>query len=143
MKKEIIIKLETNIDHLTGEEIGAALQYLNDMEETLDASCFFGTGKKNRPCQKLEVLCREESRDAVIAAVFTHTHTLGVRVARIERLTLPRSADKMEIDGETVRAKRYTAGGAEHLRPEADDLARLAQKRGLGMPGLRIKRADD
>lgn len=77
MRKETIIKLESTIDHLSGEEIGFALQVLNEMQEVLDASYFCGIGKKNRPCGKLEVLCARGNEELVISAIFRHTHTLA------------------------------------------------------------------
>lgn len=141
MTRETIIKLETNVDHLTAEEIGAALQNLNDMPEALDASYFSGIGKKNRPCGKLEVLCRKGDEELVAQAVFRHTHTLGLRLMEIERLVLDRASAMTIIDGQKASAKVYTLEGVRYQRPEAAELARLAEERGLGMPALRIGKA--
>lgn len=143
MRKEIIIKLESNIDHLTGEEIGAALQFLNDMKEVLDAACFSGIGKKNRPCEKLEVLCTRDCADIVIQAIFRHTHTLGLRIMEVERLVLDRSEGNKELDEGPARTKNYILEGVRYQRPEADELIRLASEKGLGMPALRIAKIRD
>lgn len=141
MTRETIVKLETSIDHLTAEEIGAALRILNAMPETLDASYFSGIGKKNRPCGKLEVLCRKGNEELVAMAVFRHTHTLGLRLMEIERLVLDRETARTVIGGQKVDAKIYTLEGTRYQRPEAADLARLAEEQGLGMPALRIGKA--
>ena len=143
MKIETIVKLESNIDHLSGEEIGAALESLNGMEEVLDASYFSGIGKKNRPCGKLEVLCAMGHEDLVAKAIFRHTHTLGLRMMEARRLVLERSEGKAEFEDGLVRVKNYVLEGVRYQRPEADELIRLAREKDLGMPALRICKAGD
>ena len=141
MKKERIIKLESNVDHLSGEEVGAALQALNDLPEVLDASYFSGIGKKNRPCGKFEVLCLRDCLDLVTEAVFRHTHTLGLRIMELERLVLPRNEGKLDLEDELVETKNYLLEGVQYQRPEADALISLAKKKKVGMPALRISRS--
>lgn len=143
MRKETIVKLESTIDHLSGEEIGSALQILNGMREVLDASYFGGLGKKNRPCGKLEVLCEKGNEDKVIRAIFRHTHTLGLRIMEVERLVLERSEGELELEEGLVKSKNYLLEGARYQRPEADELMRLAQAKGLGMPALRFIKSRD
>ena len=140
MHQETILKFETNIDHLSAEEIGAALQILNEMTEVLDASYFSGLGKKNRPCGKLELLCHKEHEDLVARAIFRHTHSLGVRVMELRRIVLERSEGSIEMDDEKLRAKKYLLEGVEYLRPEADELIRVAKQKKLGLPSLRINK---
>lgn len=138
MTREAIIKLETNVDHLSAEEIGAALQTLNDLAEVLDASYYPGIGKKNRPCGKLELLCHKENMDSVVQAVFRHTHTLGLRYCEMDRLIVPRSVEETNLAGQKIRAKTYVLDGVTYQRPEADDLRELARKGNVGMPAMRM-----
>lgn len=134
---EAITLLETNIDHLTGEEIGQALDALNDLPEVLDASWFSGIGKKNRPAGLLRIICRPESESAALEAIFRHTHSLGVRRQKMDRLVLPRN--NVMSRGKNLPAKAYLLEGVEYLRPEADAVAALAKKLGLGAPAIRLK----
>lgn len=131
---EEITLLETNIDHLTGEEIGRALETLNAMPEVLDAAWFAGIAKKNRPAGLLRLICRPENENSVLGAMFRHTHSLGIRRQKMDRLILPR---KNVPDGD-LPAKAYLLEGVEYLRPEADAVADLADRLGLGMPAIRI-----
>lgn len=140
MKHEIIIQMETAIDHLTGEELGQALEALNGMPEVLDAIYLCGLGKKNRPAGLLQVLCREENSDAVCAAIFRHTHTLGIRMQKIERVVLPRGIGEEECAGESAPAKIYELEGMSYARPEADAAREIARKRKVGAPALRFAR---
>lgn len=134
---EAISLLETNIDHLTGEEIGQALDALNDLPEVLDATWFSGIGKKNRPAGLLRVICRPENETAVLEAMFRHTHSLGIRRQKMERFVLPRKNIIQQSNG--LPAKAYLLEGVEYLRPEADAVAALAKKLGLGAPAIRLK----
>lgn len=140
MKREKIIQLETSLDHLDGEETGHALCIINDMPQVLDALYLTGIGKKNRPAGLLQVICRPGDEEAVCRAIFRHTHTLGIRIREVERVILPRREASVSLAGEKVRAKEYEIEGETYIRPEADDLARLAEKLDLGSPALRSSR---
>ena len=131
--------LETSLDHLSGEEVGAALSALSAMPEVLDAIYLTGVGKKNRPCGLLQVICRPEDEETVLAAIFRHTHTLGVRTREAERVILPRRAARARVGRDVVRAKAYEIEGEGYLRPEADEIARLAARDGLGAPAYRLR----
>lgn len=139
MQRETIIVLETVIDHITGEEIGNAVEQLNAMPQVLDAVYIPALGKKNRPCGLMQVLCRPEDEDHAVTALFRHTHALGVRRQELERYTLPRRSDCVEIEGKPVRAKIHQLEGQSYVRPEAEELARLARQRNIGMPALRLE----
>lgn len=131
-----IVLLETNLDHLTGEEAGLALDALNDMPEVLDAAWYTGIGKKNRPCGLLRLICLPENEEKAVMAIFRHTHTLGVRRQVMQRYILQRWPSKMP--GSDLPAKAYSLEGVEYLRPESDAVAALAKKNTLGAPAIRI-----
>lgn len=143
MRREKICKLETNIDHLSGEELGAALLALNAMPEALDAIYITGMGKKNRPAGILEVICHPQDEEIVCMAIFRHTHTLGIRTQTMERLVLPREAGEAQILGEIVKVKNYDLENEKFSRPEADEICRISQKRNLGAPALRFMRREN
>lgn len=138
MRKQKIVMLETVFDHLTGEEIGQAIETLNAMPQILDAAVFSGIGKKNRPAWLLQALCLPEHEEAVVAAVFRHTHTLGIRRMEMERYILPRCAETMERGGQSLPAKGYALENEEYARPEADAVKEFCAARGLGAPAFRF-----
>lgn len=135
---EEIVLLESNIDHLTGEEAGAALTNLNDMPCVLDAIWLTGMGKKNRPAGLLSVICKPENELEAVKAFFRHTHTLGIRRQKMQRYVLGRRAARLPESG--APAKAYLLEGEEYLRPEADWIMREAREKNLGAPALRITR---
>lgn len=142
MDTEKIILLETNLDHLSGEELGHALESLNGMPEILDAIYLPGIGKKNRPCGLLRVICRPEVEITACDAIFRHTHALGIRRQLIERYMLPRASATLKIENEEVLAKIHELQGETYIRPEADALKGLANKLGVGTPALRFHKRD-
>lgn len=138
MRKEKIVMLETVFDHLTGEEIGQALEALNALPQILDAAVFPGIGKKNRPAWLMQVLCRPEQEDEAVSAMFRHTHSLGIRRLEMERYVLPRCAETVEREGRRLAAKGYVLENAEYVRPEADAVKDFCASRGIGAPAFRF-----
>lgn len=138
MDTEKITVFECSIDHLTGEEIGHALEALSNMPEILDVICLTGIGKKNRPAVLLQALCRPEQETSVRDAIFRHTHTLGLRQRTTLRHVLPRSKETMQIGEEIVAAKGHMLENETYLRAEADEIKRIARKHGKGAPAFRF-----
>lgn len=139
MNLEKIVLFETMLDHLTGEELGNALNMLNAMSEVLDALWLSGIGKKNRPAGLLQVMCYPDSEIAVRDAIFRHTHALGLRRQIVERYTLERERVTLSLGNEQIPAKAHELGGTIYARPEADALAALAARHGVGVPALRFR----
>ncbi len=135
---EQVLQLETHLDHLSGEELGLALTALTALPETLDVLWLPGIGKKNRPAGLLRVLCRPADGESVSLAILRHTHSLGLRRQRLERLALPREAAGLHRAGETLEAKAYTLEGRRYVRAEADGVKAAAARLGVGAPALRF-----
>lgn len=135
--QEPVLQLETHIDHLNGEDLGAALSALSRMDEVLDVLWLPGVGKKNRPAGLLRVLCLPANQECVVSAVLRHTHTLGLRLQVVNRLVLPRKAVRTLIGGKSLLAKTYKVDGVFYARPEADALEETAKSLGVGIPALR------
>ncbi|MDR1856584.1 MAG: LarC family nickel insertion protein [Desulfovibrio sp.] len=141
--REIVVQIETHLDHLTGEELGMALEALAEAPGALDVLWLPGTGKKNRPAGLLRVLCLPRHVEEVSGLVFRHTHTLGLRRQFLERRVLPREAAQVDCGGRIVPAKAYAVEGRRHARPEADAVQERARELGVGAPGLRISLVED
>lgn len=136
--EEDVMQLECHLDHLTGEELGAALERLAAAPEVLDVLWLPGTGKKNRPAGLLRVLCRPADGEEVTRQTLRHTHSLGLRHQLLRRVVLPRRAATCPCGGADLAAKEYLLEGRAYVRPEADAVARRATALGLGAPALRL-----
>lgn len=135
--REVVIQLEAHLDHLTGEELAHAMECLMETG-ALDVLWLPGIMKKGRPGGALRVLCRDEALPSVRAAFFRHTHTLGLRESRLERVILPRREGALRVDGEPLAAKAYRVDGVTYLRPEYEDLAAQARRSGGSIVSLRV-----
>ena len=134
---EAVVQFESHIDHLNGEDLGAALTALSAMPEVLDVLWLPGVGKKNRPAGLLRVLCLPGQRGCVAEAILRHTHTLGLRVQCLERMVASRHSAVAEVAGQQLPAKEYVIEGQTYIRPESDALEAAARQRGVGVPALR------
>ncbi len=129
--------LESHVDHLTGEELGAFFPALQEAG-ALDVLFLPGVMKKNRPGGALRVICGEEHLEAVQAAFFRHSLTLGLRRSRMERVVLPRRAGHVESAFGPLEAKDFELEGRWLHRPEHEALRRLAEKTGRSVAELRF-----
>ncbi len=131
--------LTTNIDHLTGEELGVFLESIMQ-SGALDVIHLPGTMKKNRPGCQVQVMCRPDKLSSVQDAFFRHSLTLGVRVQLQERLLLPRRSTEVKLKNEDVQAKEILFGGRSYVRPEMNDLLSLADRCKESVVQIRLSR---
>ncbi len=120
--------LETNLDDVTGEQLGYAVAAALDAG-ALDAWVSSVTMKKGRPGHVLHVLT-----DAPLVAALRHeivrvTGTMGVRATVVERWPVAREMAQVIVDGVAVRMK--ITGG--RVKPEFEDVAALAAKTGASL----------
>ncbi len=131
-----ILELSCNLDDMTGEDIGFA------MERLLDAGApeVFTTPismKKNRPGVLLTVLCRESQREEMVQLLFRHTTTLGIRETPHRRYTLTRRTIQADTAYGSVTCKISEGYGVIRCKPEYDDLARLAREKAVPIAQVR------
>lgn len=131
-----VLELRCNLDDMSGEEIGFACEQLLEAG-ALDVWTQAIQMKKGRPGCLLSVLCRPEEREKLIEAIFLHTQTLGVRETVCERTVLEREAFTRDSSLGPVRWKRSSGFGREILKPEFEDLRRIAAERGLSLRQVR------
>lgn len=119
-----ICELSANIDDMTGEELGFAMERILEAG-ALDVYYTPIVMKKSRPAVKLSCLCRREKAKAMAEVIFRHTRTAGIRRQDFVRYVLQR--ESTERDG--LRVKFYRGYGVERSKPEYEDLAELARSR--------------
>lgn len=135
-RTEEIVQFTTNIDHLTGEELGSCFEALFEAG-AMDVLFLPGMMKKNRPGGQLQVLCRPEHTAAVQQAVFRQTLSLGLRRQRLERVVLDRRETIAETPMGKLPAKQADLEGKTYERPEFEALQELARRTGRSAAQLR------
>lgn len=126
-EEERVWMVESSLDDATGEEMGRALERLQEV--SLETHLLSGMGKKGRPLFVLRVVAREEQLPGVRDRLLQETPTLGVRSWPVARTRMSREVCSQEItvDGEPlpVRVKISRLGDVEKRKVEADDVSRL------------------
>ena len=127
---EELLVLQTDLDDESPEVIGALIPRLL-AAGALDAHLVALQMKKGRPGTRLEVLCRPALRDDLLRMLFRETSTLGVKVRTVERHSLDRRMEKIDIGGHPVNVKLALLDD-EVLRavPEMEDCRAVAEKTG-------------
>jgi pyridinium-3,5-bisthiocarboxylic acid mononucleotide nickel chelatase len=96
--------------------------------------------KKGRPAHTLSALCAPDAVDAVRAAVFATTSTIGLRVVPVGKVALERTHASVEVLGRRVGVKLAVDGGrVVNVSVEYEDVAALA--RAVGVPVKEALRA--
>ncbi len=124
-----IVVLECEIDDQTGEDLALAVDHLRALDGVLDVIQAPAFGKKGRLTTQLRVLATEPAEDAVVAAVFQETATLGLRRTLVDRYTLGRETASVAADGRTVRVKVADRPAGRTAKVEANDLAEVGGAR--------------
>jgi uncharacterized protein (TIGR00299 family) protein len=123
--------LETNLDDITGEQIGFAVERLWS-EGALDVFLTPIQMKKNRPGTLLSVIAKPEDRETMESILFQHTGTLGVRWRQQSRTILTRAAIDVETPWGLVPGKVYQLPDGQVLfSPEYDACRDIATEEGL------------
>lgn len=132
-----IVKLECNIDDLSGELMGALLEQLFTKVKVRDAFYQSIFMKKNRPAYLLTVLCTKEQVADAARIVLTESTAIGLRYSVMKRLICERSTGQFESSLGTVQVKHCTLPkclGSESITyPEYEDLKRLSEEIGVSL----------
>ena len=131
-----VTELKANIDDMTGEALGLALERLLEAG-ALDVSYAPAAMKKNRPGVLLTCLCRPGDADRLAAEVLRHTSTFGVRRMDCRRYALAASMDAVETPWGTVPRKTGTGYGITKSKPEYGVLAEIAAERKVPLAAVR------
>ena len=130
--RETILELKCNLDDMTPEEIGFAMETLLDAG-ALDVFTLPAGMKKNRPGTLFTCLCRENQREEMLRLIFRHTTTLGIRETVCRRYVLSRSLEKRGAGHDEIQIKKVSGYGVSRSKPEYEDLARIAREKGISL----------
>ena len=103
-KSDEICELNCNVDDMTGEAIGFAMDRLFEAG-ALDVYTTAIGMKKSRPGILIHVMCHEKDKGAIIKTIFKHTTTIGIRENKLQRYILEREIQNIETAYGNVRCK--------------------------------------
>lgn len=135
-EEDDVSELSCNLDDMTGEALGFAMERLFEAG-ALEVYTVPVYMKKSRPGVLLRVLCRREDRERILALLFRHTATLGVRETPTRRYTLARSLTEVPSPWGAVRRKDAEGWGVRRSKYEYEDLARIAREQGMSLEEVR------
>ena len=126
METDRVVLLETNLDDISGEQVGYCVEQLWQAG-ALDVSTTAIQMKKGRPGVLLAVQCPLEKAEQLEAIVFRQTTTLGLRRQIVERRVLPRRHIEVETSfGTLAGTVASLPDGSERFTPEYETCRRAA-----------------
>ncbi len=130
--KDQVICLECNVDDMTGEDMGYAIDKFME-GGARDAFVVPVIMKKSRPGMLLNVITDAASKDDMVKLIFKHTTTIGVRECSYNRYVLDRRIE----DRDGLRVKISEGYGVTRTKIEHDDLERIADEEGISIREVR------
>ena len=135
-ERETVTKLECNLDDMTGEDIGFAMEQLFAAGAHDVYTQPIGM-KKSRPGILLSVICRTADADRMAETVMKYTTTLGIRRQDMSRYVLHRESGTVNTAYGEVRVKRADGMGVQKEKAEYEDLAALAREHDVSLNAVR------
>ena len=135
-EQETVTKLECNLDDMTGEDIGFAMEQLFAAGAHDVYTQPIGM-KKNRPGILLSVICQTADADSMAETMMKHTTTLGIRRQDLQRYVLQRKTETVSTEYGDVRIKHASGMGIEREKPEYEDIAALARQHNASLKTIR------
>ena len=133
---EGVVELSCNVDDMTGEEIGYAMERLFAAGALEVYTIPIGM-KKCRPGTLIRVMCAPSEKERLLEVLFACTSTIGVRESTLRRHVLKREVSTVKTPLGDVRRKVSTGFGVRRVKYEYDDLARVAREKGLSLDEAR------
>lgn len=130
-----IIELNCNIDDMTAEELGFAIDLLRE-KGALEVYTTAVQMKKSRSGYVLTCLCKQEQEPVFVEMILKYTSTIGIRRKKWERYEMERSVATMDTQYGTVRVKVSKGFGIEKRKLEYEDIARIAKEQDISIRAL-------
>ena len=135
-QKEEIIEISCNVDDMTAEEIGFAMEMLFEAGAR-EAYTVPITMKKSRPGTLIRCICDASIREKIVETFFRYTTTIGVREVATPRHVMKRSFETIRTPYGDVRLKISEYGEVRREKLEFDDLARIAREQNMSLGEVR------
>ena len=135
-KSDTVLELSCNVDDMTAEGIGFAMERLFE-GGALEVYTIPVGMKKSRPGTLLRVMCGENNMGTMLSLLFRHTTTIGVREAATRRYVLNRRMETLDTPYGEVRRKTSSGYGVVRTKYEYDDLARIAREQNISIDEAR------
>jgi uncharacterized protein (TIGR00299 family) protein len=129
---DTVIVLETNLDDITGENLGALIEDLS-RSGIRDVTVIPGLSKKNRPNYTIRIITDCTQVDTALDVLFAETGTLGVRIQQMNRMVLERDTITMKFKIFNkeyvirVKVSRDFSGKTVSVKPEIDDIREISR----------------
>lgn len=127
-----IYVLESNIDDMTGEVAGFAMDSLLS-NGALDVFYTSIQMKKNRPAYKLTVLCNEGNLEKMKRIIFKETSTIGIRMYKVHRECMDREFKTVDTPYGQAVVKISRFEDIVNIAPEYEDCKRLATESNISI----------
>lgn len=131
-----VTELKANIDDMTGEALGFAMDRLLEAG-ALDVSYAPVYMKKNRPGVVLTCLCRPGDADRLAREMLRHTSTFGVRRMDCARYAMAVSSEAEETAYGPILRKTGAGYGLTKSKPEYAAMAEAAQAKDVPLAEVR------
>jgi uncharacterized protein (TIGR00299 family) protein len=127
------VQLECNIDDMNPEFFGP----ISDRLFKAGASDVFLSNiimKKGRPGIILNVICENETADAMKSIIFTESTSIGIRTFPFRKDTLVRKLEIVQTIFGGITVKRSFYKGVEvSCKPEFDECVKIASEKGISV----------
>ena len=123
---ETVVELATNLDDITGEQLGHAITELMKAG-ALDAWVTPIVMKKGRPAHTLSVLVAPAQAPELAGLVMSMTGSLGVRTRQLDRIVAQRHTVTVSVDGHDIDVKVSDV----RVKAEFDQVTVAAEALGL------------
>ncbi len=131
-KTDTVLELSCNVDDMTAEEIGFAMDRLFEGGANEVFTIPIGM-KKSRPGTLLRIMCKEQDREKMLHLIFKYTSTIGVREKVTHRYILDRRIETVETPYGKVHRKISSGYGVSRAKYEYEDLAQIAHRQALSI----------
>ena len=121
-----VIGLSCNVDDMTGEEIGFAMDRIFEAGAKDVYTVPIGM-KKSRPGIMICAICLESDMDRIVRTIFRYTTTIGIRRSVYDRFVLDRRAESVDTEYGKARVKISEGYGVKRIKAEYDDMERIAK----------------
>ena len=120
--REIAV-IEFEVDDQSAEDLAMGIERLRTLPSVFDVLQMPAFGKKGRMMTHVRVLAGAAQLEAVAAACFRETTTIGLRHRIVDGMALPRRIEHVDTAGRPMRVKTVERPGERTAKAESDDVA--------------------